>query len=88
MMVEVISFRGCPNADLLISGLKERKISYESIIQNDLQIDDWRKELSSPSVFVNGLQIVGTKLDKNTSSCTYITDSIETIIDSIQDAIR
>jgi hypothetical protein len=88
MKVVVISFLECPNADLLVNGLKESKISFENIIQNDLPKDDLRKNLSSPSVFVNGVQIVGTKLDKNTSSCTYMNDSIEMIIDSIRKAIQ
>jgi hypothetical protein len=82
-IVEVISFTGCPNAEVVCRALDDARISYRVVVQNDLQKDDPKRELSSPSVIVKGKLVIGSRIQGGLGGCTWGGLSAEAIVDCV-----
>lgn len=82
--VEVIYFLGCPNAIKVIEAMQAGSIAFDIVIQDQLPQSDSRLSMSSPSVLVNGIQIIGRS---GSASCTFDNFSPKAVLRLVKSAL-
>lgn len=70
MQVELIFFRGCERVDQAREFLRELKISFIEICQDDLKLGDPLLGFSSPTITYDGQVVVGSKTSGG-KGCTF-----------------
>ncbi len=85
--VEIVYFLGCPNASVVIEILRSNRIPFEMVIQNRLLDNNPKKNLSSPSILVNGVQAVGSVVSQGSSACSFGDFSPQKIMEAVRSAL-
>src|SRR5262245_55365493 len=65
--VELIYFRGCPAVPNARRALKEARVEFVEVIQEDLPQGDSRRKVGSPSLLIDGKVVVGAWVEE--ASC-------------------
>ena len=68
--IEIIYFSGCPKADAVIDTLSLNGFKFVKTLQNVLAPTDPRHSYSSPSVLVEGIQVIGSSGCKS-GACSF-----------------
>lgn len=85
--VEVVYLIGCPHAAVVFEALKGNSIPFGFVIQDRLPKGDPKHGLSSPSVLVNGIQVVGSVASDGALSYTLSSISADTVVRAVRAAV-
>lgn len=86
--IEVLYFTGCPNATVVIKALEACGLPFEITIQDNLSMDNAKRGMTSPSVLVNGQQVIGSTTALNSAGCTLFNLTADFIEKTVRSAIE
>jgi len=95
MKIELIYFNGCPNINLARENIKKAladigdKIKWDEWEQSDPNAPDYIRQYGSPTILVNGKDVVGSPSDTcSANSCRLYENGSAPSIDIIKSAIN